>query len=168
MVTDTFPALALSLEPADRDVMTRPPRDPGEALVSGAFLGSIAFYAALITAVSLVAFLWMLNRAPDRAATACFMTLGLAQILHLGNARSPHHVLRPTRGLINRAALGAVALSIALQWVAISWRGIADTVRLHPPRPEEWLVIAGASGMPAIVGQGLKLWRGRAGDTSVS
>jgi Ca2+-transporting ATPase len=37
VVTDTFPALALAMEPADADVMSRPPRDPGEAILSPPF-----------------------------------------------------------------------------------------------------------------------------------
>ena len=40
MVTDTFPALALAMEPGDADVMRRPPRDPAEALLSRQFLSS--------------------------------------------------------------------------------------------------------------------------------
>ena len=38
MVTDTFPALALAMEPGDADVMRRPPRNPQEAMLSRAFL----------------------------------------------------------------------------------------------------------------------------------
>ena len=38
MVTDTFPALALAMEPGDATVMRRPPRDPQEAILSPAFL----------------------------------------------------------------------------------------------------------------------------------
>ena len=41
MVTDTFPALALAMEPGDATVMRRPPRDPQEAILSPAFLTAI-------------------------------------------------------------------------------------------------------------------------------
>ena len=57
MVTDTFPALALALEPGDADVMARPPRNPAEALLSRPFLVSVLFYGSLITAATLGAFL---------------------------------------------------------------------------------------------------------------
>ena len=57
MVTDTFPALALALEPGDEDVMARPPRNPAEALLSRRFLVSVMFYGALITGATLGAFL---------------------------------------------------------------------------------------------------------------
>ena len=61
LVTDTFPALALALEPAEPGIMRRPPRDPERAILSRAFLRSIGFYAALITAVTLAAFLLALG-----------------------------------------------------------------------------------------------------------
>jgi len=55
-VTDTFPALSLAIEPADRDVMLRRPRDPDEAIFSAGVLRPITWYAALITTVTLAAF----------------------------------------------------------------------------------------------------------------
>ena len=56
IVTDTFPALSLAVEPADRDVMRRRPRDPDEAIFSAGFLRAITWYALLITTVTLGAF----------------------------------------------------------------------------------------------------------------
>ena len=51
LVTDTFPALALAMEPAAADIMQRPPRRPDAAILSRAFLGRVVYYALLITAV---------------------------------------------------------------------------------------------------------------------
>src|SRR5690606_16013826 len=61
LVTDTFPALALALEPAEPDIMDRPPRDPRAAILSAGFLRAIVFFSALITLPSLAAFLWGLS-----------------------------------------------------------------------------------------------------------
>ena len=47
------------------------------------------------------------------------MTLALAQILHLGNARSHTHVLRPRRAFANPYAVAAVLLSIVLQLITV-------------------------------------------------
>ena len=156
LVTDTFPALALALEPADRDVMQRPPRDPREALLSARFIGSVSLYAALITASAIVAFVWALQHAPDHATTLCFMTLALAQVFHLGNARSRHHVLHPARALVNGAAVLAVVLAIALQAIAVSVPAIATTLRVAPLSVREWGVVLALAAVPAIVGQVVK------------
>jgi Ca2+-transporting ATPase len=159
LVTDTFPALALALEPADHDVMKRPPRDPREALLSASFVGSIVFYAGLITLVAMAAFVWTLGRAPAHATTACFMTLGLAQIFHLGNARSPHPVVRPSRALANRYALLAVAVATGLQWLSVAVPGIAATIGLTLLDGIEWMVVVVLAALPAAAGQAIKRWR---------
>jgi Ca2+-transporting ATPase len=161
LVTDTFPALALAMEPADTDVMARPPRRPDEALLSGAFLGRILFYAALITAATLGAFVWALDAAPDRAGTVAFMTLALAQTAHLGNARSESAVLRPRRALANPYAIGAVLLTVALQLLAILFTPLADLLQLTPLGTTEWLVCAGGAIAPAVIGQTVAVIRGR-------
>jgi Ca2+-transporting ATPase len=159
LVTDTFPALALALEPADPDVMKRPPRDPREALLSASFIGAVVFYGVWITVVSMAAFVWAESRAPAHATTICFMTLGLAQIFHLGNARSPHPVLRPARALANRYALLAVAIAAGLQWLPVAVPSLAALMGLMPLDPLEWLAVIGLSALPAVVGQAVKHWQ---------
>jgi Ca2+-transporting ATPase len=160
LVTDTFPALALALEPAEADVMRREPRDPQEAILSSRFLKAIAFYALLITLSTLAAFLWGLSGgAVDRAVTLSFMTLALAQTLHLGNARSPLPVIRPERARANPYALGAVALVILLQLLAVYFAPLARVLGVVPLSAVEWLGVTGLALVPAVIGQGLKLVR---------
>jgi P-type Ca2+ transporter type 2C len=125
MVTDTFPALALAMEPGDPDVMNRPPYNPQQAILSRKFLGSVFFYGVLITVSSIAGFAWALGRDPSHATTVCFMTLSLAQIFHLGNARSVEAVVQPARVAANPYAVGAVVLSIGLQLLAIYARPLA-------------------------------------------
>ena len=163
LVTDTFPALALALEPAESDVMRRPPHDPKAALLSRAMIGSIAFYGALMTAATLAAFLWALvtPERSDKAVTMSFLTLSLAQIFHLGNARSSTPVLSWRAVVQNRYALGAVALTIGLQALALYLPALARILRTRPLTAGEWLVALGFALVPAVVGQALKLWRGR-------
>lgn len=159
MVTDTFPALALAMEPGDPDIMRRPPRDPEEAILSRSFLGSIFFYAALITGSTLGAYVWALSAAPTRASTVAFMTLALAQIGHLGNARSAEPVLSPARAAANPYALVGVAVSVVLQLVAVSFDPVANVLRVVPLHPRDWIVIVGLAAIPAVVGQFIKLRR---------
>jgi len=159
LVTDTFPALSLSLEPADPDVMTRPPRSPDETLLSRAFLARIGMYAAIITASSLAAYIIGLRSTVEVARTMCFMTLALSQTFHLGNARSRGAVVAPARVVSNRWALGAVAISMALQFATVfvpPLRGVLGTSVLGG---EEWLVVAALSLTPAVAGQLAKLLR---------
>ncbi len=157
LVTDTFPALALALEPAEPGIMTRGPTGPDADILSKGFVRSIAFYSGLITAVTLIAFGWGLSTGPqDRAGTVAFMTLALAQLFHLGNARSRGDVLRPARITANPAALAAVPLVIALQLLAVNWPPLATLLGTTPIDASDWMVVAGLSVVPALVGQVLR------------
>jgi Ca2+-transporting ATPase len=159
LVTDTFPALALALEPADPDVMQRPPRAPGAALLSREFLQRVLLNAAVITASTLVAFLWALRWDGERAVTICFMTLALGQILHLGNARSRSAVVN-RRMFSNPWAIAALVISAGLQLLTVTvapLRIVLHTVALNG---SEWLLVAICSAAPALLGQLVKLLRG--------
>jgi Ca2+-transporting ATPase len=158
LVTDTFPALALAVEPGDPDVMERPPRDPQEAILSRAFLSSVVLYAGLITVSTLVAFLWALRYVPAQATTIGFMTLAFAQIFHLGNARSSGTVLRLASALSNPYAVGAVVLCVALQLAAMYVEPLADVLRVRPMGVRDWFVVLGCSSLAAVFGQTLRVW----------
>ena len=156
LVTDTFPALALALEPGDSNVMNRPPRDPHEAFLSRGPLLRIACYGLLITASTLVAYVWTLDAPEAKSRTVAFMTLALAQILHLGNARSKEAVLQPARAIANPFAVAAVALSGGLQILAATYDPLVSLLRLTRLEPSDWVIVAAAAGAPAVVGQMFK------------
>lgn len=157
LLTDTFPALALAVEPGEPGVMRQPPRDQGAALLSGPMLRSIAGYGALIAAAALGAYGWGLASADvPRATTMAFMTLALAQIFHLGNARGARPVLAPAEAFRNRWAVGAVALSLALQVATVAVEPVARVLGVVPLGAREWAVVVGLGVVPAVVGQVLK------------
>jgi Ca2+-transporting ATPase len=134
--------------------MRRPPRDPDEAILSPRFVKAMTWYAGLITLATLAAYLWSLQSAsPERAVTVAFMTLALAQLFHLGNARSRSSVLNWRRITANPWALGAVPLVIPLQLAAVYWPPLAAVLRTVPLSPGDWLVVTGLSAVPAVVGQ---------------
>ena len=166
LVTDTFPALALALEPAEPDIMDRPPRDPHAAILSARFLRAIVFFSALITLPSLAAFLWGLNGPEGEAyaRTLCFMTLALSQVFHLGNARSPGAVIRPTFAVRNPYALGAVVISVGLQFLAVYFTPLARVLDTTPLAPRDWLIVLALALVAAAVGQTLKLRRAVGGN----
>lgn len=179
LVTDTFPALALAFEPADPKVMERCPRPPEAELLSRHGVGAIAFYAALITAVTLVAYivpadvfaagrLWASldpQASPEalaRARTLAFTTLALAQLFHIGNARGVGRPMwHPNDFVGNRWAIGAVLLGIALQGIALhlpAAQRVLGTVALSPL---EWAWVGLLALVPAVVGQLLRSLRRR-------
>ena len=152
VVTDTFPALALAMEPGDATVMRRPPRDPQEAILSSAFVTSIFVYAGMITAVTLGAYWSALRWVPDHASTIAFMTLALAQVGHLGNARSDRDVLAPRRAAANGFALLGVAMALGLQLLTTA-APFARILGIAPLDTREWLSVVAWAALPAVIGQ---------------
>jgi Ca2+-transporting ATPase len=89
LVTDTFPALAMALDPASPDMMRRRPRDPTEPLLGLRLLALIGWQGILLAAATLAAFVLVRNNhAVDGGVTAAFLTLALAQTAHAFNTRS--------------------------------------------------------------------------------
>jgi len=159
LVTDTFPALALAFEPADVDVMRRHPRDPRSGILSRSLLRATIAYSGLIAGCVLAAFVLGLRAHPESArhgATMAFMAVALAQLFHLGNARSRASVLSPRRAMANSYAVAAVALGIALQVVALYLPPLRDLLDLVPLSLTEWSMVTGLSVVPGLVGQATK------------
>jgi Ca2+-transporting ATPase len=160
LLTDTFPALALAVEPGEADVMRQPPRDPDAALLSGRALRGIGFYAALIGGVALAAYGWGLATAgAEVARTMGFMALALAQVFHLGNARGSGPVLAPAAAFRNRWAVGAVLLSLILQGATALIDPLARVLGVVPLSAAQWALVAGLGLVPGVVGQVLKAAR---------
>ncbi len=162
LLTDTFPALALAVEPGEPDTMRQPPRDPRTALLSGDMIRGTLVYGLLIAACSLAAYAWGASgvaASPVRASTLAFLTLAGAQVLHLGNARSGGPVLSWPRASANPWALGAVVLASGLQALAVYYPPLARVLRIEPPTSGDWLVILMLALVPAVAGQATKLLR---------
>ena len=159
LLTDTVPALALAVEPAESRIMRQPPRDPQAAILSGRVARSTIGYAVLISLSTLSAFAWGLARTPENSAhatTLAFMTLAFGQILHLGNARSGLPVVSPARVVSNPYALAAVGLTAGLQVLTVELQPLVGVLRTHSLGSVDWLVIGGLALIPAMVGQIIK------------
>jgi Ca2+-transporting ATPase len=154
LVSDVFPALALAVEPAEPDVMRRPPQDPARPLFSRRLLGSCALHAAAITAPTLVAYgAGLAAGAPERAGAAAFLVLGLAQVLHVFNARSARPILLSRRVLANGWLWAAVAGSTALMLATVAWPALSRVLATRPPGAGDWLAIGLLSAVPLALGQ---------------
>jgi Ca2+-transporting ATPase len=119
LVTDGLPALALSAEPAESDVMKRPPRHPKESIFAHG-LGSHAIWVGLLMA-GIVLFLqaWSLKTEHVHWQTMVFTVLCLTQLGHVLAIRSEKESLFKMGLFSNKYLLGAVALTFILQMATI-------------------------------------------------
>lgn len=93
LVSDIFPELALALEPAESDILDRPPKKTGEPIIGTEDYIRVGLDASWITAGALATFGYGLSRygPSPQANTLAFLTLVTGQLLHTWSARSPHH-----------------------------------------------------------------------------
>ena len=158
LVTDILPAMALIRDPADDDVMQRPPRDPAEALVTWRSGARILGEGALLAAGSLSAYLWTVwqDGPGPPASTMAFMALVLIHPFQAMSCRSERlnwWQLRPNPWI----AFSLVAL-LALQWLAVEWGPLARLLGTRPLTGPDWLVLAVGVLWPVALLEGLKAW----------
>jgi Ca2+-transporting ATPase len=121
LVTDLAPGLGLAMEPRDPDLMSQPPRDPKEPIIPGPLMRRILLESGVIAAGALSAYgIGVARYGPGPVAqTMAFASLIGAQLLHVGLARAgagPATIgVRPR----NRMLEAGLAVSAALQLVAL-------------------------------------------------
>jgi Ca2+-transporting ATPase len=156
LVTDVFPALALGMGEAETDVMKAPPRPADEPVLMQEHWWGIAGYGALFTVSALGAMLggraWY-GFSLEEAVTVSFLTLAFGQLWHVFNMRSPASSWHDNVIVSNPFVWGAIGLCTALLLVAVYVPVVANVLSLVPPDRLGWLLIAGASLLPLLVGQ---------------
>ena len=125
LVTDGLPGLALTLEPAEREIMQRLPRPPRESIFAHGLWQHAVWVGLLLGGVTLSTQAWALRTGLEHWQTMTFTVLTLSQMGHVLAVRSEHDSLL-TQGLLsNRPLLGAVVLTILLQcaviYLPVSW-----------------------------------------------
>jgi Ca2+-transporting ATPase len=122
LVTDGLPGLALAIEPAERRVMQRPPYPPKENIFGRGMARDILWIGLLMGLVSLgVGYIYYRIDPAETAVwrTMIFTTLTLAQMGNALATRSERDTLWQIGLLSNRAMLGSVLLTLALQMAVI-------------------------------------------------
>ncbi|MFW5996021.1 MAG: cation-translocating P-type ATPase [Halanaerobiaceae bacterium] len=160
LVTDVFPALVMAWEPPEGDVMKKPPRNPGEAILTGSFKLRIGVQALIITLGPLFTYLYALGSYGVAASrTIGFVTLALVQLFHVFNVRRRDGLGFDSTLLENKYLWGAVVLTFALQIFAVYtpfMQAVLDTVALTPGM---WLPVVVGSILPVAVLQVIALIR---------
>jgi P-type Ca2+ transporter type 2C len=163
LVTDVFPAMALALEPSAPQVMSLPPRDPDEPLMTPRFAWLIVWQGLTLTVCTLggfaLALRWYGRVGPGlvHAETIAFMTLGLAQIAHSFNVRSRQRSLFAAGLFTNRWIWGAAVLCIGLQIAAVTIPPLRTVLHTAPLVSRDWLLVSGLSLLPVVVVELVKL-----------
>jgi Ca2+-transporting ATPase len=151
LVTDGLPALALAVEPAEPNVMKRPPNDPSESIFArglGTYMIRIGIILAII-AISLMVWSYDYTQAtgddPERWKTMVFTTLCIAQMGHALAIRSNTQLTIELNPFSNPYVWAAVILTTILQLMLIYVAPLRDFFGTHILNMTELAVCVGFS-----------------------
>jgi len=163
LVTDGGPALALTMDPPEEDVMKRPPRDPKEGILHGRLASILATFVTQFLGTGLVFYLayYVWGRPLGEAQAMAFVQATLQELVIVWNCRSEKRGAFRVSFTSNKLLLGAVILSAVLT-VIIPYTGLFGTMPLNPT---DWLLIlpfslSGFLILPEIF-YGRKIWKWR-------
>lgn len=146
LITDTLPSIALGLDEAEHDIMTRPPRNPKENIVSGKVGFNILYQGlsqAIIVILVFVVGVFCFN-SPTKASTMAFLTLNFIQLFHMYNVHSSKSIFKDSafkNKFINISFLCEIGLFILIAFVPF----LSNILGMTPLTALEWFIVFLAS-----------------------
>jgi P-type Ca2+ transporter type 2C len=147
LVTDGLPALALSVERPERDVMGRPPRRSSESLLGDGMLWHIGWVGLLIGGLSLGIGLWAWQNGNAAWQSMVFTTLALLQMAHVMAIRVERGSVLGRVFFANRALLASVSLVVGLQTAVLYLPWLQAVFGTVPLSGGELLLCAASSSV---------------------
>jgi len=140
LVTDSLPALALAVDPAEKDVMNRKPNKKQKGIFTKGMTWRIIYQGIMIGLLTLAAFILGLGtknvpvidgKTPEEvrvliAQTMAFIVLALSELVHVFNIRNNRRSMFTSGLFSNLILIGAIALSASFMFVVLLVPGLRD------------------------------------------
>ena len=159
LVTDTLPAIALGVEPAEPGVMQHKPRGRNSSFFSGGVLSSIIYQGILQTVLVLGVYGYALLY-PEHstyaeihadALTMSYLTLGLIQLVHAFNVKSVYQSIFTVGPFKNRLFNWSIVAAFLLLMATLVIPGFNTFFKVSILTPTQWLVAVIGSGLMVVV-----------------
>jgi Ca2+-transporting ATPase len=171
LVTDTLPAIALGVDPGEKDIMKRKPRDPKESFFAHGAGARAVLGGILIGFITLAAFylgLYEHGYGPGSAGvpaevtayarTMAFMVLAASQLFYSLAMRSAHRSIFQVGLTTNKLLLGSLAAGLLVNALLIYVPFLADAFKLQRLMPADWGVVLALSLVPLAANEVLKIF----------
>ncbi len=152
LVTDSLPALALSVDPAESNIMNRKPRNSKKGFMTKGMIWRVLYQGIMIGAIPLAAFIIGLSEAGVALGqTMAFATLMFAQLVHVRNLHSNTRSSLAISPLKNKPLIGAIAASAGLALLVLLVPPLRDAFSLVPLDRNHWIAVILMSLVPIAV-----------------
>ncbi|WP_083089607.1 cation-translocating P-type ATPase [Clostridium septicum] len=161
LITDSFPALSLGVDPGDESVMDKNPRNPKESLFSGRMGKLLVINGVLIGVTTLFAFKLGENLYPDslrHAQTMAFVVLSVSQLFFSFAMRNETKSLFQVGIFKNKWLIGSLILGIVLQFLVISIPFVASIFKVYSLTLKDWIMVIGISLIPFVINEIIKIF----------
>ena len=160
LITDSFPALSLGVDPKDSTVMEHPPRDPKESLFAGNMGIFLALNGTLIGAATLAAFkigenLYMNSLV--HAQTLAFVVLSFSQLFFSLSMRSKEKPIFKIGFFTNKYLVSSILVGIIIQISIIIIPFFAQVFNVFTLTFRDWFIVLCISLIPFIINELFKL-----------
>ncbi len=119
LVTDGLPGLAFTAEPAEREIMRRPPRPPRESIFANGMWQHIIWVGLFVGGISIASQAWAIASDLAYWQTITFTVLTVSQLFHSMSVRSERESIFSIGIFSNLPMLGAVVVTLVLQLAVI-------------------------------------------------
>lgn len=151
LVTDGLPALALAAEGAEKDIMQRPPRRPGESIFAKGLAIHILWVGFFIGLLNLATQAFAIRYTDSHWQTIVFTVLCFSQLWHVMAIRSETRSLFKMGVMSNKSLLLAVVFTVLLQLAVIYMPALNKFFHTQPLTAVELLATAGVSCIVFVV-----------------
>ena len=151
LVTDSFPAIALGLEKAEKDIMERNPRNSKESIFADGLWNKIVTEGCMLGSLTLLAFsIGSKFYSVEVGRTMAFVCLGMLELVHSFNVKSEKSIFE-TGIFENKYLIGSFIAGSLMQTIVVIVPYLANIFDLVPLDKNQWLYTLGISILPIFI-----------------
>ena len=148
LVTDSLPAIAIGLEPPEKDIMQRPPVDSRKGIFADGLWNKIIVEGIMLGMLTLIAFsIGNKYYGLDVGRTMAFVSLGVLELVHSFNIKSEESIFKI--GIMeNKYLIGSFVLGTVVQTIVVIIPALAEIFKLVPLNQIQWIITIIISLLP--------------------
>ena len=148
LVTDSLPAIAIGLEPPEKDIMERKPVNSKKGIFADGLWNKIIVEGIMMGMLTLVAFsIGNKFYGVETGRTMAFIAMGLLELVHSFNIKSEQSIFK-TGILENKFLIGSFVLGFLVQTIVVLVPNLAQIFKLVPLNQIQWFITLGISILP--------------------
>ena len=171
LITDSLPAIALGVDPGDKDVMKNKPRNPTEsffangagvrAVIGGVLIGILTL-TAFYFGISEYGYSLGMAHIPENvltyARTMAFVVIVASQLFYSLTMRNPEKTIFEIGLFTNKYLIGSIVLGFILQFAVIYIPFLSEAFKVHNLSLRDWGIVISFAMVPLVVNELIKVF----------